>query len=233
MSARLGNPVFDELIEAAAPQVLAGAHRRDVPPEEGGRWPVSVLVRPAEPVRDVLESLMRAALGQAGPGHFLTGRADSVHLTVRALEPYREAAREDEPVAADWVGALARTAAATAPFALTLTGVTLSTSGVMAQLETRDEQPWQLMDRLRDELGPLAWYEDQWMRRTIWYASLLHFADDIADPAGLIAWVRSHRQIAPVEVAVDALSLARFRYSEAEGERLMLPQWWTVVPLRG
>ncbi|EWT01745.1 hypothetical protein N865_07465 [Intrasporangium oryzae NRRL B-24470] len=108
MSAGLGNPVFDELIEAAAPQVLAGAHRRDLPPEEGGRWPVSIVVRPAEPVRDVLEGLMRTALGFVGPGHFLTGRADSAHLTVRALEPYRDLSSREDPVTADWTAALER-----------------------------------------------------------------------------------------------------------------------------
>lgn len=233
MSARLGNPVFDELLAAAEPHVLAGEHRRDVPPEDGGRWPVRVLVRPTEPVRGVLEGLMRGALDFAGPGHFLTGRADSVHLTVRALEPYREAARQEDPVTANWVAALERAAAATTPFTLSLTGVTLTTAGVMAQLETRDERPWQFMDRVRDELGRLAWYEEQWMRRNIWYASLVHFADDIADPAGLLAWVHAHRRIEPVEVAVDAVGLARFRYSEAAGERLMLPQSWQVLPLRG
>lgn len=226
------NPVFDTLFEKGSAAVLEGSHQRDEPPVDGGRWPVTVVARAPEDVRELMESLMREALGLAGPGHFVTGRADSVHLTIRALEPYREAAAASDPVVADWRAAMERTASATAPFRLVLTGLTLTPAGVMAQLETTDDAPWQLMDRLGAELGELAWYEDGWMRRNIWYSSLVHFAHDLADARALVDWVSARRDLEPVEFTVDHLALVRSRYVEdpARGERLMRPESWFVVP---
>lgn len=37
---------FDELFESAVPLISSGDHERDTPPVEGGRWPVSVVLRP-------------------------------------------------------------------------------------------------------------------------------------------------------------------------------------------
>src|SRR5688500_19101338 len=92
------HPVFDRLFSDAVPALLAGDHRQDEPPVDGGRWPVSVVGIPDEPARDVLAGVMREALALAGPAHFETGRADASHLTVRALEPYRKAAAPENPI---------------------------------------------------------------------------------------------------------------------------------------
>ena len=85
------HPVFDRLFGDAVPALLAGTHRRDEPPVDGGRWPVSVVCIPDEQTRDVLACVMDEALIHAGAGHFETGSTDASHVTVRALEPYREA----------------------------------------------------------------------------------------------------------------------------------------------
>ena len=98
----LTNPVFDRLFTEAVPALLAGDHRRDEPPADGGRWPVSVVAIPDEHVRGVLAGVMREAQVHAGPGHFETGRSDASHFTVRALEAYREAADPADAVTADW-----------------------------------------------------------------------------------------------------------------------------------
>jgi hypothetical protein len=87
------NPVFDRLFGDAVPALLAGTHRRDEPPVDGGRWPVSVVCLPDARAREVLAGVMREASAFAGPGHFETGRSDASHVTVRALEPYRELMR--------------------------------------------------------------------------------------------------------------------------------------------
>ncbi len=101
----------------------------------------------------------------------------------------------------------------------------------MAQLEARDEQPWTLMASLREELGEHAWYEDQWGPRDIWYATLVHFAGPLVDPDGLVEHVLARRTWDPFPVVVDTLSLCRYRYTDLDGERLMLPELWATLPL--
>lgn len=224
------NPVFDELFASAVPLVTSGEHHHDVPPADGGRWPVTVVCIPPRPVRDRLEELMRAGLRHAGPGHFLTGRPDNSHLTVRALEPYREAAAPDDAVTTEWLAALERAAAATPPLRFRLTGLTLTRVSVMAQVEARDDEPWRFMRRLRHELGPLAWYEDQWMVRNIWYANVIHFAAPILDAPGLVEWVSQHRRLEPLDFTVESATLVRSRYAEGGGERYMAMERWFEVP---
>ena len=187
------NPVFDRLYADAVPALLAGEHRQDEPPADGGRWPVSVVGVPDEPARDVLAGVMREALALAGPGHFETGRSDASHVTVRALEPYREAAGPQDPVSAEWVTALEEVGRACPPVRLRLTGVTLTASAVMVQAEPSGDEPWELMRRLRAALGPLAWFEDQWGERDIWYASVVHFAAPVLDAPGLVDWASARR----------------------------------------
>lgn len=227
------NPVFDELLERGVAAVMAGTHQQDTPPTDGGRWPVTVVCVPPLHVRSRLEGLMREAIALAGQGHFLTGRLDTSHLTVRALEPYRDAAAPTDPVTGDWVAALGRAAAATPPLPFRLTGVTLTTVSVMAQVEPLDDEPWRFMRRLREELGHLAWYEDAWMERNIWYANVLHFAAPIRDAAGLVDWVRAHREIEPIEFAVEAADLVRSRHTRSGDEQFMAMESWATAPFTG
>lgn len=226
--------MFARLFDEGTRAILAGAHGRDVLPTDGGRWPVTVLARPPQHVRDRLDGLMHEALRHAGPGHFRTGRPDSVHLTIRALEPFRAAAAAGDPIVEQWSGALRRTAEATAPISLTMTGIALTARGVLAMLEPDDDRPWQLMDRLRAELGELAWFEDQGMRRNIWYCSLLHFTDEIVDPEGLVAWARTRHVLPRVSFEVAAIELVRFRHTRlGEQGHYMRPESWMEVPLGG
>ena len=227
------NPVFDRLFSEAVQVLLAGEHRRDGPPADGGRWPVSVVAVPGPEVRAVLAGLMDEALVHAGLGHFETGRSDASHITVRALEPYREAASPTEDVTGQWVAALDEVGRTSAPVTLRLTGVTLTVSGVMVQAEPVGEGPWELMRRLRTALGPLAWFEDQWQERDIWYSSILHFAAPVLDPAGLVGWVERNRASLAHEVRLDALSLVRFRYREVDRHRHMAMEPWHTTALGG
>lgn len=227
------NPVFDRLYDDAVPALLAGDHRQDEPPVDGGRWPVSVVGIPDEPAREVLAGVMREALTIAGPGHFETGRMDASHLTVRALEPYREAAAAEDPLTAEWVAALEEVGRECRPVRLRLTGVTLTSSAVMVQAEPVGDEPWELMRRLRAALGPLAWFEDQWGERDIWYASVVHFAAPVLDAPGLVDWARARRSSLAHDVVLDALTLTRFRYSESDGGRHMAMEPWHGVDLVG
>lgn len=227
------NPVFDRLFTEAVPALLAGEHRWDVAPIEGGRWPVSVVAIVDEPARELLAELMAQALVHAGPGHFETGRPDASHVTVRALEPYRGAASATDQITEQWITALDEVGRTTAPVTLRLTGVTLTVGGVMVQGEPVDDGPWELMRRLRTALGPLAWFEDRWQERDIWYSSILHFAAPVADPAGLVGWAERHRRSLDREVTLDALVLTRFRYREDGVRRHMAMEPWHTTSLTG
>lgn len=223
------NPVFDRLFGQAVPAVLGGTHHQDEPPADGGRWPVSVVCLPDERTRAVLADVMDAALVHAGPGHFETGRRDASHLTVRALEPYREAASPADEISKDWIVALDEVGQELPPVRLRLTGVTLTASAVMVQAEPVDDAPWELMRRLRAALGPQAWYEDRWQERDIWYASVLHFAAPVLDAPGLVEWAGSCRQSLAHDLVIDRLTLTRFRYAEnGVGRHMAMEPWHTV-----
>jgi hypothetical protein len=227
------NEVFDRLHEDGRSAVLTGRHRQDSPPADGGRWPVTVVCIPPPSTRATLEHWMTQACALAGPGHFLTGRADASHVTVRALEAYRDAAHPAAAVSGKWASAIRVAAAATPPLQLRLTGITLTSGSVMAQLEPVDDAPWAFMERLRAMLGEHAWYEDQWDPRNIWYANILHFAAPIADPSGLVDWVDAHRRPVPEDVLLDSVSLVRYRYQSSAAGRLMAMEQWSTAPLTG
>ncbi len=202
----VSNPVFDRLFDDAVPALLAGEHRRDEPPVDGGRWPVSVVAVPDDAARDVLAGVLDEALVHAGP---------------------------TDPVSGEWVRALDAVARTSPPVRLRLTGVTLTRSGVLVQAEPVDDSAWELMRGLRDELGPLAWYEDQGAPRDIWYSTVLHFAAPLLDPAGLVAWAEQNRRSLQHETVLDSLSLVRFRYAVRPGRRHMAMEHWHRARLAG
>ncbi|RNI19909.1 hypothetical protein EFY87_15940 [Flexivirga caeni] len=230
--------MFDQLFEDSRLAVLRGKHGRDKPPADGGRWPVSVIAS-TDPtsfsarLQDLLDELTE----YTGPGHFRTGRAGASHITVRALEPYREAASRDDLIVGEWTDAMKRTAVAIPAFDLAWTGVTLTRGGVLAQLEPHDRTPWELLDRFRSELGELAWFEDQWMKRNIWYSSIIHFAAEIREPRALVDWIAKHRQLdsPATTVRVTGLDLVRFHHTIAPetGEQYMRLSRWNSVELAG
>lgn len=224
-------PVFDSLFAAAERRIRAGDHSRDEPPVEGGRWPVTVVARPPLHIRRRLELLMAEVIEWAGPAHFRTGLDDAVHITIRALEPYREAARREDPITSQWRAAMRRTAAVSEPLQLSFTGLTLAPGSVMAQLEPLDHRPWELLDTLRTNLAELAWFEDQWLRRNIWYCNLLHFADAISDPIGLIEWARERRDLAPSTFTIGTMELVRFAYTSGPHGRYLRPETWFTAAL--
>jgi hypothetical protein len=205
--------------------IAEGNHTRDTPPKEGGRWPVSVVLRPPtdSPLSHTLDELTAEAAALAGPGHWQTGQLGSAHLTVRALEYYRQTVDPDEPVIKRYQSALER-AASTGPARIEVTGLTLTPGSVMAAAQPLDDQADLFMDQLKFELGPDAWQELPYGRRDIWYLNLLHFTTAIPDPGRLIDWVGARRNSAFGQVSIDIAELVRFRH-EPDGSRpLMRPE---------
>jgi len=77
----------------------------------------------------------------------------------------------------------------------------------MVCAQTVDDHAARLMQRLSDELGDDAWREAG-LERDIWYASILHFAADIARPSELVECVAQRRD----------------HYEDGPAGRLMRPQ---------
>ena len=221
---------FGRLLAEAAPMIRQGSHQRDSPPIDGGRWPVSVVLRPDPALARRLEQAMTEAGGLVGPGHFRTGVADSVHFTVRALELYREAAGEDDEAVQRYAGAMRRTARGVGPIELDLVGLTLAPGSVMACAYPVNANADKFMNLLKEELGEDAWHEARFTR-DIWYATILHFAADIAHPVELIEWVAQRRGLALGRTVIDTAELVRFRYEEGALGRLMRPYVLASAPL--
>jgi hypothetical protein len=223
---------FDELFASAVPLISSGNHQRDTPPVEGGRWPISVVLRPpgGSALSHRLDEVTREAAAIAGPGHWQTGQAGSAHLTVRALETYRAAVDPGEPVVQRYQSAMER--AATGPARFEVTGLTLTAGTVMACAVTLDDQADLFLDQLASELGPDAWYEHPG-RRDIWYLNLIHFTTDIPSPEDLITWVKAHRSTSLGETTIDLAELVRFHHSMGKSRPFMRPEILGQVKLAG
>ena len=206
---------FDQLFDAAVPLISAGHHQRDSPPAEGGRWPVSVVLRPPADadLNHLLDEITAEAAALAGPDHWQTGQAGSAHLTVRALETYRSEVECTEPVIQRYQAAMHRAAAQTGPAQLEVTGLTLTAGTVMACAVPLDDQADKFLDRLAFELGPDAWFEQPHGRRDIWYLNLLHFTTDIPSPTRLINWITSHRTTLIGRTTIPTAELVRFHHT--------------------
>jgi hypothetical protein len=216
--------------------IANGNHTRDTPPEEGGRWPVSVVLRPPtdSPLSQTLDRLTTEAADLAGGhlsgpdggagGHWQTGQLGSAHLTVRALEYYRPTINPDEPVIKRYQSAMERAAAAAGPARVEVIGLTLTPGTVMAAAQPLDDQADLFMDQLRFELGPDAWHELPHGRRDIWYLNLLHFTATIPDPTRLIDWVQARRTTGFGEVTIDTAELVRFWHTPAGSRPHMRPE---------
>jgi hypothetical protein len=205
--------------------VADGNHNRDTPPVEGGRWPVSVVLRPPtdSPLSHILDELTAEAATLAGPGHWQTGQLGSAHLTVRALEYYRPTVDPREPVIKRYQSAMER-AAATGPARIEVTGLTLTPGSVMACAVPLDDQADLFMDTLKFDLGPDAWQELPHGRRDIWYLNLLHFTTTIPDPHALIDWVEMHRAVSLGQVTIDIAELVRFHHTPDLNRPYMRPE---------
>jgi hypothetical protein len=203
-----GSP--DSIHQRGRSAVLAGRALLDVPPSPGDtRWGLSLDVRLDPRSEDLLDALAAEAGTVAGPGQWLTGARGASHLTVTYLErTWREVDADDPEVrrSADLVRPLV---ARTAPLRWRLTGLALADRGVLALAEPVDDAP----DRFRaavlaelDELGRAEAY----YRRSVWWATVLHFAAPLADPAGLVEWVDARTAFAPVAVTGDRVEVVRY-----------------------
>ncbi|MGI8880127.1 MAG: hypothetical protein ACR2KJ_06370 [Jatrophihabitans sp.] len=214
---------FDGLFRQARPLLLSQTHQRDVPPVEGGRWPVSVVLFPDRAMTAALERVMHEAVRMAGQRHFHTGLAGSAHFTVRALEKYRDAIGPDDVPVERYCAALRAAAARSHPIGLRVVGLTLASNGVIACAIPTDTAAGQFATTLASELGPDSWREADF-HRDIWYSTVVHFADDIARPQQLVDWVADRRDLDLGITITNTVHLVRFRHDAWDGRPLMRPE---------
>ena len=185
---------FDALFEKGRDAILAGAGEYQIPPVDGGRWGMTVVLRSDRVTARRIEDLTREAMAVAGPAHWPTGYADSSHFTVRALERHRVDVAEDDANAARYLEALRTAAATIGPISLALTGVTLTPNSVMLCADPIENKIQDFHARLGDALGADGWLEAN-IGRKIWYANLVHFTSAPDHPPALVDWVARRRAL--------------------------------------
>ena len=221
--------VFDRLFEGGRHALLSGGHYRDTPPVEGGRWGPSVVLVPTGPGADALAAVTTEAMSVAGRGHWPTGAPHAVHITVRAMQAHVPDVPATDPFLTRCAAAMRRAAATVGAAArFRFGGLTLTPSGVMACAYPLDGAADDLARLLREELGDDGWFEANF-HRDIWYATLVHFAADLADPTALVEWVAERRDLDLGPIVVDEIELLRFDYDDRQPVRVPL----ATAPLGG
>jgi len=203
---------FDELFELGREAVLTRAHECDKPPLDGGRWGIAVILKPDATLTEQLAEITSDAMRVAGSHHWPTGAPKAVHFTVQALEPFRTDVAADDPSVGRYTAALERAAKRAKPVALTVRGLILTTSCVMACAEPGDDSAADFAQALGDELGPDGWLEADF-HRNIWYSTLVHFSGPIDDPHRLVTWVEERRETLVGQATLDTAQLIRYVFN--------------------
>ena len=207
--------------------LLEGRYVADVPPSTGTRrWALSLVVRPDAVAADTLDDLSRRATELAGPGHWRTGRRGTSHLTVCYLEDeHRDVPDDDSRVAelAQLVGEVSRE---TPALRWELSGVALADRGVLALAVPADGAAATFRAHLMGALGAQG-DREAYYRRSVWWATLVHFAAPVVDVPGLVSWADEHRDrpLGPVQAA--SVDLVRYVHDG----RQMVPETVAAVTL--
>src|SRR5262245_48025382 len=90
--------VFDRLFEQSRGAVRSGAHYRDTPPVDGGRWGLSVVFLPDAGFVERLAAVTADVMDLVGGEHWPTGAPEAVHFTVRAIQVHRSTVPADDPL---------------------------------------------------------------------------------------------------------------------------------------
>ena len=206
--------MLDRLSVAGQAAVSAGKHSIQTPPVEGGpRWGLSVVLRPDSASSEDLARTAHEAARVAGGDHWITGAKDSVHLTMRTLEPWRETIAADDVLMNRYAGALAAAATQVGPLRFDVVGLTLTPGSVMAHAVPVDDRADRLADAYTCALGEDGAYENSRdIRRDFWYLNLVHFAGAIQSPDRLVGWIAERRDHEVATVVVDEVQLVQWRF---------------------
>lgn len=198
--------------------VLAGRALLDVPPMPGGtRWGLSLVARPDVAAAERLQALAAEAAALAGPGQWVTASPGSTHLTVTYLESSHRTIGADDAAVRRFADVVRTLAAGVPPLRWQVTGLALADRGVLALAEPVDGAADALRDRVLHELAEVGRAE-AYYRSSVWWATLVHFAAPVADPAGLAAWVDARTMpsaVPALPVTADRIDVVRYEYDGA------------------
>jgi hypothetical protein len=219
----------DSIHQRGRAAVLAGGAVLDVPPTSGGtRWGLSLDIRLDPAAVDYLDALAAEATVLAGPGQWSTGSRDSSHLTVTYLERVWREVDADDVEVHRFAALMTALAARTPPLRWELTGLALADRGILALAEPVDDAPDRFRAAVLSELAELGQAE-AYYRRSVWWATVLHFAAPLRDPAGLVDWVDRRTSLAPIPLSADRVEVVRYVY---DGRRTV-PVPLAAAPLTG
>ncbi|WGP10669.1 hypothetical protein [Streptomyces sp. SH5] len=191
----MGSTRFAELFDQGRDAFLSGDVPRQEPPlEGGGRWGLTVVLRPEPSVARRMERMTAEAMAVAGGPHWPTGAEVSSHFTVRTLEHYRPNVAEDDERVLRYQAALRRASARVGTVRLELTGLTLTPASVMLCAAPSDDAVERFAGCLAEELAGDGWFEAGFTR-DIWYANLVHFTGLPEHPQALVEWVAARRSL--------------------------------------
>ncbi|MGZ4609441.1 MAG: hypothetical protein ACXV2H_04190 [Actinomycetes bacterium] len=192
--------------------LLAGETQYDVPPgPHSPRWGISAILRPDPAAESQLADLATEASALAGPHQWQTGSAGASHLTLSAFEPYREGVQDDDPVLLTYARALDRVAAGSGPLGWRLGGVALADRGVLVLATPLDDRPDAFRAAVLAELGAHG-RGDHAYRRSVWWATALHFAGPVARPRALLDWAEARREQDLGTFTASAVELVRYEH---------------------
>jgi len=222
----------ESIHERGRAAVLSGGALLDVPLAPGGnRWGLSLDVRLDPAAEDRLDALAAEGAEVAGPGQWLTGSRGAAHLTVSYLERTWREVGADDPEVRRFAALVAPLAARTPPLRWRLTGLALADRGILALAEPVDDAPDGFRAALLAELAELGSAE-AYYRRSVWWATVLHFAAPLPDPAGLVDWVDARTSFAAddvVPVTAERAEVVRYEY---DGRRAV-PVTLAAAPFAG
>lgn len=199
--------MHDDFVSRGRTALLSGRASFDVAFAEGHpRWGASAVLRPAEPVLSRLASLSASLESAAGPGHWAHG-PETLHFTLRSLEPYRSVIPLDDPLRLAYASAARKATAGLAPVQVELVGVSPHSGGVVALGRPVGDGLVTLAERFAEHLGEDGAFQS-WVRDR-WYVSLMHFAQPLADPKPIVTWCDEHAGV-PIGVAqLDAVDIVQ------------------------
>jgi hypothetical protein len=219
----------DSIHQRGRAAVLAGGAVLDVPPTAGStRWGLSLDIRLDPAAEDYLDALAAEAAVLAGPGQWPTGSRGSSHLTVTYLERVWREVDADDAEVRRFAALVAPLAARTPPLRWQLTGLALADRGILALAEPADVAPDGFRAAVLSELAELGRAE-AYYRQSVWWATVLHFAAPLGDPAGLVDWVDRRTSLVPFPVSADRVEVVRYIH---DGRRTV-PVPLAVAPLAG
>jgi hypothetical protein len=203
----------DAFHERGRRALLAHEEIWEVPPHPSSpRWGVSLVLRPDRAAAARLATVAAELSHVAGPGHWRTGSLGSAHLTVRVLEPYREPVSLDDPLVGRYCAAMSRVRQRSRSPRFAMTGLLVALGGVLAAAEPHNEAAAELRAMVAGELGDDGHHEGDSYRGDLWWSTLLHFAEPLADGAALVAWVDDRRGLDLGLFQARSLDLVRYEH---------------------